>query len=221
MPTPKISIPVAQSYEQLVQAVNPRSANAPESVPWWFYDTQLYTSAATVQQTFFAATQAARDLSNLPTGGSLPDPNFMAIDYISVDFMQNAAGTPYTTTAAIGAAVTNPNALNDVGSLLLSGRARLTLTISDKQYGPWPLSVTGGTGAAQGFIAIAGLTGAGNAQRSDFGYNALGGAYIGGKIIIPPKVGFSAVIDWPAALTLTGNYQVRLVLGGVYYRRIL
>lgn len=219
---PKISIPVAQSYEALVAAVNPRSANAPESIPWWFYDTQLYTSAATVQQTFFAATQAARDLSNLPTGGSLPDPNFFGIHYLCADFMQNAAGTPYTTTNGIAAAVGNTGALDDVGRLLLSGRARLTLTISDKQYGPWPLSVTGGTGAALGFMAIAGLTGAGNAQRSDFGYNALhGGAFIGGKIIIPPKVGFQAVIDWPAAVTLTGNYQVRLTMYGVYYRRIL
>lgn len=221
MATPKISIPVAQNYEALVRAVNPVSANAPESVPWWFYDTQLYTSAATVQQTFFAATQAARDLSNLPTGGALPDPNFFAIHYLNADFMQNAAGTPYTTTAAIGAAVTNANALNDVGSLLLSGRGRITLTISDKAYGPWPLSVTGGTGAALGFIAIAGLTGAGNAQRSDFGYNAVGGAFIGGKIIIPPRVGFNVVCDWPAALTLTGNYQVRVTMYGAYYRRVL
>lgn len=219
---PKIAIPVAQSYEALVNAVNPKSANAPESIPWWFYDTQLYTSGTTVQQTFFAAAQAARDLSNWPQAGALTDPNFFAIHYVYADFMQNAAGTPYTTTAGIGAAVTNTNSLNDVGSLLLSGRARLTFVISDKNYGPWPLSVSAGTGAAIGGIAIAGLTGAGNAQRSDYGYSALhGGAYIGGKIIIPPKTGFQAVIDWPAALTLSGNYQVRVTLYGVYYRRVL
>lgn len=219
---PKIAIQVAQSYDALVKAVNPLTGNAPESVPWWFYDTQLYTSAATVSSVFFAAPQASRDLGNLPTGGALPDPNFFAIHYLNVDFMQNAAGTPYTTTAGIGAAVTNAGALNDVGSLLLSGRGRITLTISDKAYGPWPLSVTGGTGAALGFLAIAGLSGAGNAQRSDFGYNALtGGAYIGGKVIIPPKVGFQVQLDWPAALTLTGNYQVRVTMYGVYYRRVL
>lgn len=218
---PKIAIPVLD-YDGLVASANPQSARVPESIPWWFYDTQTYTSGATTQLTFFAATQAARDLSNLVSGGQIPDPNFFAIHYINADFMQNAAGTPYTTTAGIGAAVTNANALNDVGMLLLSGRGRFTLTISDKQYGPWPLSVTGGTGAAQGFIAIAGLTGAGNAQRSDFGYNALhGGAYIGGKIMIPPKVGFSVVVDWPAALTLTGDYRVRLTKYGVYYRRVL
>lgn len=221
MASPKIAIPVAQSYEALVAAVNPVTGAAPESVPWWMYDTQTYTSGATTQLTFFAATQAARDLSNLPTGGSLPDPNFFGVHYVCADFMQNAAGTPYTTTAAIGAAVTNPNALNDVGMLLLSGRGRFTIVISDKAYGPWPLSATGGTGAALGNVAIAGLTGAGNAQRSDFGYNAVGGAYLGGKVIIPPKVGFSLVVDWPAFLTLTGDYRIRFTLYGVYYRRVL
>lgn len=219
---PKIAIPIAGSYEQLVSASNPGTVNAPESIPYWFYDTQLYTSAATTTLTFFAASQAALDLGNLPIGGNFPDPNFFAVHYINVDCMQNAAGTPYTTTAAIGAALTNANALNDVGSLILSGRGRITLTLSDKRYGPWPLSVTGGTGAALGFSAVAGLTGAGNAQRSDFGYNALhGGAYLGGKVIVPPKVGFNVVLDWPAALTLTGNYQIRTTLYGVYYRRVL
>lgn len=218
---PKISIPVAQSYDALVAAVNPVSGQAPESIPWWFYDTQTYTSGTTVQATFFAATVADRSLSNLPTGGSLPDPNFFAIHYVNCDFFSNTANT-YTITAGIGAAVANANALNDVGVLLLQSRARFTIVLSDKAYGPWPLSVTGGTGAAVGFLSIAGLTGAGNAQRSDYGYNALhGGAYLGGKLIIPPKVGFSAVMDWPAAATLTGDYRIRLSLYGVYYRRIL
>lgn len=222
MPMPKIAIPVANSYQELVGAANPSTGAAPETLPWWFYDTQLYTSAATVQLTFFAAAPVTRDLGNMPIGGSLPNPNFFALHYVHFDFMQNAAGTPYTTTAGIGAAVANANALNDVGSLLLSGRSRFQLNLSDKAYGPWPMSVTGGTGAALGFIAIAGLTGAGNAQRSDFGYNALGaGAFLGGKVIIPPQTGFNVVADWPASLTLTGNYQIRCTLYGVYYRRVL
>jgi len=221
---PKIAIPVAQSYEALVAAVNPRTANAPESVPWWFYDTQLYTSGTTVSQVFFAATTAARDLGNLPTGGSFPDPNFFALHYIYTDFMLNSAGTPYLTVSAGAATPANTGALDDVGRLLLSGRGRLTLTISDKAYGPWPLSVTGGTGAALGFLSDSNASTAAASQgvSHQFGYNALhGGAYVGGKIIIPPKIGFQAQIDWPAALTLTGNYQVRVTFYGVYYRRIL
>src|SRR4029077_2221539 len=132
---PKIAIPVAQSYEALVAAVNPRNANAPESIPWWFYDTQLYTSATTTQSIFFAAPPATRDLGNIPTGGALPDPNFFAIHYIYADFMQNAAGTPSATVSAGATLPANTGALDDVGRLLLSGRARLTITISDKGYG--------------------------------------------------------------------------------------
>jgi hypothetical protein len=193
-------------------------------VPWWFYDTQLYTSGTTVQQVFFSTTATSRDLGNLPTGGALPDPNFFAIHYLYCDFMQNAAGTPWMTVSAGAATPANTGALDDVGRLLISGRARLTLTISDKQYGPWPLSVTGGTGAALGFLSDTNATtAAGNqAVSHQFGYNALhGGAYIGGNIIIPPKIGFQGQIDYPAALTLTGNYQVRFTMYGVYYRRIL
>lgn len=210
---PKINIPVL-NYEQLVAMANPRSAQIPEAVPWWFYDTQTYTDNSTTQLTFFAATTGNRDLSNLESGGQIPDPNFFAIHYFNADFMSNAAGTPYATTGAGGIA----GALDDVGRLLLSGRARFTLTISDKRYGPWPLSVTGGTGAAVG-----NGWGTFTAEESiQTGYNALhGGAYIGGKIMIPPKVGFSVVIDWPAAVDLTADYRVRLSMYGVYYRRIL
>lgn len=212
---PKISIPVLD-YDGLVQSANPRSAQVPESVPWWFYDTQTYTDNATTQLTFFAATTGDRSLSNLESGGQIPDPNFFAIHYFNADFMNNGAGTPYETSTV--AASQNVGAIDDIGRLLLSGRARFTLTISDKRYGPWPLSVTGGTGAAQGFGW--GTTTA--EETVQYGHNALtGGAYIGGKIMIPPKVGFSVVIDWPAAVDLTADYRVRLTMYGVYYRRIL
>lgn len=219
----KIAIPVAGSYEQLVGASNPGTANAPESVPWWFYDTQLYTSATTTAQSFFNAPGATLDLSNMPIAGSLPDPNFFACHYLNLDAMSNASGTPYLTVSAAAATVPATGAINDVGSLVLSGRGRITVTISDKRYGPWPLSVTGGTGAALGFMAILSGTTAGAASQSQqFGYNALhGGAYLGGKIIIPPKVGFAIGLDWPAALTLTANYQLRVTMYGVYYRRVL
>lgn len=213
---PKIAIPVL-GYDDLVASANPRSAQVPESIPWWFYDTQTYTSASTTQLTFFAATTASRDLSNLESGGQIPDPNFFAIHYLFADFMSNAAGTPYETSTT--AAAQNVGAIDDVGRLLLSGRGRMTLTISDKRYGPWPLSVTSGTGAAQGFGW--GTTTA--EETVQYGHNTLqnNGAYIGGKIMIPPKVGFSIVTDWPAALTLTSDYRIRLTMYGVYYRRIL
>jgi len=222
MPSPKIGIPVAGSYDALVQAANPGTVNGPETVPWWFYDTQLYTSATTTTATWFAASQTDLSLGNLPIGGTLPDPNFFGVHYMHIDFMQNAAGTPYLTTSAAAATIPNTGAIDDVGRLLLSGRGRIRALISDKQYGPWPMSVTGGTGAALGFIAVLSGTTLGTAsQGQSFGYSAIGGAYIGGKIILPPRIGFQFIMDWPAALTLTGNYYIRLTLYGVYYRRVL
>lgn len=219
----KINIPTATSYDQLVKATFPQTAGAPESIPWWFYDTQLYTSTATVQSIFFAGNPATRDLGNLPTGGSLPDPNFFAVHYICADFMSNAAGTPYCTSSAGATLPANTGALNDVGQLLLSGRGRFVMTLSDKLYGPWPLSVTGGTGAALGQMMDTNSTTLAAAQgvSHQFGYNALtGGAFIGGRIIIGPRAGWNVTVDWPAALTLTANYQMRLTFGGAYYRKV-
>jgi hypothetical protein len=223
MPMPKIAIPVANTYQELVGAANPSTGAAPETLPWWFYDTQLYTSTTTTQLTFFAAAPATPDLGNMPIGGALPNPNFFAVHYVFFDFLQNASGTPYVTTSAAAATVANAGAINDVGSLLLSGRGRFQITLSDKNYGPWPISVTGGTGAAMGFLAILSGTTLGTAsQAKEYGYSALGaGAFLGGKVIIPPQTGFNIIATWPAALTLTGNYQVRAVLYGVYYRRVL
>jgi hypothetical protein len=223
MPMPKIAIPVANSYQELVGASNPSTGAAPETLPWWFYDTQLYTSGTTTQLTFFAAAPATPDLGNMPIGGALPNPNFFAIHYVHFDFLQNASGTPYVTVSAAAATIPATGALDDVGRLLLSGRGRFQITLSDKNYGPWPLSVSGGTGAAMGFTAVLSATTVGSAsQRTDYGYNAVGaGAFIGGKVIIPPQTGFNIVATWPAALTLTGNYQIRATLYGVYYRRVL
>ena len=219
----KIAIPVAGSYDQLVAASNPGTVNGPETTPWWFYDTQLYTQGTTTTLTFFSSPGATLDLSNMPIGGTLPDPNFFGMHYINVDFMQNASGTPYLTASSAAATIPATGAIDDVGRLLLSGRGRITVIISDKRYGPWPLSVTGGTGAAQGFMAVLSGTTLGTAsQMASYGYSALtGGAYLGGKIIIPPRVGFSCTLDWPAALTLTGNYEIRVTFYGVYYRRVL
>jgi hypothetical protein len=63
----------------------------PETVPWWLYDTQTVTDNVTTTATFFAATQANRSLSNLLTGGSLPEPQYLTIFGIYADFINATA----------------------------------------------------------------------------------------------------------------------------------
>lgn len=201
-------------YGALSRASQPRSALVPEAITHWLYDTATYTDNSTTELSFFTSTQTDKSLSNLEVAGTLPDPNFFAIQGAYVDFINNAAGTPYVSTAA-GSNVGN---INDIGLLLLNGRARFILTISDKRYGPWPLSLLHGTGAVDGV-----MSGTFTAEESlQAGFPAPIGVpmYIGGSIVIPPKVGFSAQILYPSAVDLVNDFRVRLVLEGVLYRRV-
>lgn len=202
-------------YNALARAANPPSGGVPECVADWLYDTQTYTDNTSTELTFFGAAQSDRSLSNMGSGGQLEDPQFFIVQCIYVDCMNNAAGTPYLTSTT--AAAQNVGAVDDVGKLILSGRGRLTLTVSDKRYGPWPLSAFRGTGAALGFGW--GTTTA--EETVQYAHNALGdGGFIGGTIIIPPKVGFNIVLTWPAAVDLTADYRIRVTMQGPRYRRV-
>lgn len=203
-------IPVrAKTYQQLIALANPASANQPEAVAWWLYDTQTYTDNVTTELTFFAAPQADRSLSNLETAGALPDPQFFEVHYVALDIVPV---TGFVTSAAGGPT----GMIDDIGRLL--ARARWQLTISDKRYGPFPAHALHALGGPTGF-GWGTLTAP---QSLQYALNSVpdGGACFDGAVVIPPKVGFTAVMSWPAAVDLTGDYRLRLTLVGVLHRRV-
>ena len=75
---PKIRV-VPRTKQQLVAMAVPESANQPEALPWYIYDTQVYVSGATVRLQFFQNVNVNKALSNVEGGGQLPDPQFFEI----------------------------------------------------------------------------------------------------------------------------------------------
>jgi hypothetical protein len=203
----------AQTFEALTIAANPQSADIPQTIPYYFYDTQTFVDNTTTALTFFAVAQADRSLSNWPVGGVLPQPQFFGIEGIMLDLYSTTA-TQFVTTAAGGVV----GAIDDLGLMLLTGRPRITLTLSSKDYGPFPLSLCHGTGGPTGFG-----WGTFTAEESlQYANNGVfdGGLYIGQAINIPPQVDFNVRIDWPAAVNISGDYRLRVTMSGVLSRRI-
>jgi len=209
--TPPLMPIHAATYQQLVAAANPQTANQPETIPYWYYDTQTFTSAATISLSFFTVTNNDRSLSNWQQGGALADPNFFAIHHIMADIVSTTATQYVTSSAAVAGEI------NDHGLLLLTNRPRITLTLSDKDYGPWPFSLCHGTGGPTGILSSTVA-----AVSQQYANNGVfdGGLQIQGALLIPPKVSFAVRVDWPAAVTLSGDKRIRITMGGVLSRRV-
>lgn len=200
---------VPKTFQQLREIANPSQPGQSEATPWVLFDSQTYTSAATTVLNFFQTQQNDRTLSNLLQGGALTDPQWFEIYNLAFDVLNDA--TTGASETGIG---------DDIQKLMLVGRPIFTLAISDKNYGPFPLSylhTSGGfVGNLTGTTAAGGSTQIGNNSIPDGGWNWRG------SIIIPPKVGFSVQVQWAAAQTLAGgNPVLRFSMAGCLHRRIV
>jgi len=192
---------------QLEAIAYPQSAGQPEAIPWVFYDTRSYVSAATQQLTFFQTTQAG-DLSNMQAAGQLPDPQWFQAYYFTLDVLNRPSQT-----------ADNTGSLDDLVQLLLAGRGRWLLTLQDKQYGPFPLSTLGSSSELRAAISS---DGAAAANAFQYGSADPDGTFCwDGSLVIPPKVGFNIQLVWPAALTLEeGDTNLRFNMHGTLYRSV-
>lgn len=193
---------------QLRQMSTPPSGASPEAIWHQFYDTQDYVSATTTTLTFFATPNVDLTLSNMETGGQLSDPQWLSIYDITLDFLSQ------NTTQAAGLL----GELNDLSLLLKVGRPTWTLTISDKNYGPYSLTVLHGTGGPSGTIdagtLAAGIQYANNMPTPGWNYK--------GSLIIPPKTSFRIVVNFGAAQTTTLTpLPMRISLFGILSRRVV
>lgn len=202
-------IPVfGKSYEQVAAAAYPQVAGQPEAVPWIFYDSETYVDASTTTLTFFQTTKNDRSLSNMEVAGSIPNPQAFQLYYTGLDVLRAP------TTAAGGVA----GAIDDIHRLVLTGRPRFTLILSDKNYGPFPLSFLHASGGAIGFG-----WGTFTAEESiQYANNGVfdGGFCWDGSIIIPPSTGFRWVVEWPSAVDITADVVLRLWIGGALFRAV-
>lgn len=207
------------SAEMLSRLANPDSRTA-ETYPDIKYDTQTFPAAGGVARlTFFQTANVDPTLSNMEQAGSFPSPQHFQIYGIAKSYLR--AGPSNVVLAASGTNQTGM--LNDMDLIERTQRATVTLVISNKNYGPWPLEAFHPLGGGVGFLAITGETGAGNSRAQQYGQGGPvdGGWYLNGELVIPPTVGFSLVVNLAAAQAIQVDTLCRLSLVGRLYRRAL
>ncbi len=202
----------AATRRQLRDRSTPPSGNAPEAIWWQYYDTQTYVDATTLNLNFFQVTNVDPTITNMKAAGQLPDPHWLSIYDVTCDFL--------ILNTSVAGAVGVTGAYNDLALLLLVGRATWTLNISDKNYGPFSLTLLHGTGGPVGFIAANGTAAA--TEQHQIASNVLNpGWNYKGSLIIPPKTNFGITVNWAATQDLTANVVMRLSLHGILSRRTL
>lgn len=175
-----------------------------------YYDTQTYPAAGIGELTYFQDVSNDRSLSNMEAQGQFPDPKFFRLFGIMCDILL-------------------PNAVDawdDMVNLISIGRPMLSLTISDKLYGPIPLQMCHTSGGIQGFGTHAAATTVAATTIdvvTQYANNGIqdGGFSHDGAILIPPKIGFNINVRWGNAQAVANDTLIRVLLDGVIYRRIL
>jgi hypothetical protein len=193
--------------ETILDKLKP-NATQPEAIPDVMYDTQTYVAAGSAALNFFTALPAVADstITNMQLAGALPNPVYFEVQKIFFDVLSA------TTTAA-----TQVGAMSDIDQILKVGRGIATFFLSDKQYGPYPLTFFGGSGGPAGIIASAIAT-PGSIQSANVRDN--GGFPMNGALIIPPQVSIRWTLNWVAATAITADTKVRLTMLGIKYRRV-
>jgi hypothetical protein len=202
-----------QSNAAVTAGATPASGNTAEAIWHQLYDTQLYTSGATLTTQHFLSPGVDPTLSNMTQAGTLPSPQTMQIYDITLDILS-------LTPVSISAAGTVVGVLNDFAFLIFGSlqRPTWTLTISQKAYGPYSLTVLHGTGGPTGWFA--GTFAATTSMQYARNEPSPGWNYYG-RVSILQQMQFSLTLNWAAFATLTGNVNLRVSMFGVLNRRVL
>lgn len=207
---------VARTSKELSDLATPRSApgGQSEAVAHVFFDTLTYVSATTTSLTFFNAVRTP-DQSNMESAGQFPEGQWFEPYYLGLDVLEDVGN---------GTTGTVPP-WDDVQQLVMSGRGTVTFTYNNKQYlRGIPTSFLHTSGGVTGFgISELGDTIASGALNDAYANNSIpdGGFCLDGTPIFKPKTGFNFTLSWPAALTLSGNQNLRLWMAGVWHRAVL
>jgi hypothetical protein len=203
----QINNPIPQEWTDYVT----QSPVALEVIPDQLYSTLTYTDNTTLQLDFFAAVAANQGLSNMTQPGMLPNPQSFLIQAIRI-FFRTTVNT--VDMAASAASLVGP--VNDM--VLLVNTGRLVLTIGQKTYGPWRLWMLPAGSAVVPQLTAAGAEAA--AQVSQYGQimGVLWGMFP--HLMIAPLQNFVASMLWPAAVDLSGDMVIEVLLDGQRARAV-
>lgn len=178
--------------------------NAGEWIDWILYDTQVYVDNTTlVLANYFGAVRASIVDGNMETAGQMPGQKMFLLRGIGVDIL------PPLNTSATTAPLIDTIALVHQGALRLS--------IGSKSYAEWPLFLLsqGGGVFGQPYTAGATVTYGSNGipdPRACYG--------LARPLLLTSSLNFSCQIEWAAAVNITANVRVRVLLKGELGRPI-
>ena len=188
----------------------PPSGASQEAIWDQRFDTQLYPTTGVRTLSFFGAVNNDKTLSNMEAAAQFPAPQSFQIFDIALDLFPAAAGISSTATSA--------GNVDDMQKILFQARPVWTLSISNKQYGPYSATVLHGTGGPQGFIASTVATVAIEHARNEVNP----GWTYQGSIIIPEQTSFAFTIQFQNTLVpVVVDHYLRVSLFGIQQRRVL
>jgi hypothetical protein len=200
-------------YEQY----NSQYAGRKEAIGWKWWDTQTYVSGTTLSLVQWFNTRGTPDLSNMEIPFQLAAPKAFLVRAIRFFVKQRVR-------SVAKAAVTNPQtgAMDNIAQLINTGV--FTLTIGSKVYNQEPLWCLTAGGGAYGVLALEGAT-ADPGAGADYAQNGIPDPRavnsLAKPIFIAPQINFSAVVSWPAAITLAGtNTDITFLLDGDLIRPV-
>lgn len=200
------------AYEQY----NTQYGGQIEAIGWKWWDTQSFTSAATVQLTNFFNVRATADLSNMEVAFQLAAPKAFLVRAIRVFYKRR----PQMADAGAAAPTNMASLADDVAQLVNTGV--MELTIGNKIYAQEPLwaltagggpSITMSQAGAEAANIIA--TYAQNGIADPRAVNTMSK-----PLFIAPQINFNARLFWPAALTITATTDICLCLDGDLLRPV-
>jgi hypothetical protein len=212
-----VTIPWQPAFttDQLQAMADPISANQPEVIPWQLYDSQQLVSATSTALVYYQTINGDKTLSNMEGPGQLPDPQYLIVQYVACDILAAPAATVLAS---------EPNAVwADMEAILKTARTTFNMNMSNKNYGPFKLTMcasTGGTtGAGYGYgTAVNGTS----AAIGNVGVPGSGGYPFCGALVLPPKIGFNLTLNFAAGgATLSATRYIVMSLVGQLYRRVL
>ena len=204
-------------YPQQYQDYNTQYKGQIESIGWKWWDTQTYISGTTTSLPQWFNVRATPDLGNMEVAFQLAAPKAFLIR--AIRFFVKQRPQAVTPQVANGSAV---GALDNIAQLINTGV--FSLTIGNKIYNMEPLWCLTAGGGAFGNLAIA--TSAGGASgQVDMAQNGISDPRavntLSKPLFIGPQINFTAVVNWPAAITLAGgNTTISFVLDGDLLRPV-
>lgn len=175
-----------------------------EWVDWILYDTQVYVDNTTlVLANYFGTVRASIVDGNMETAGQMPGQKVFFLRGIGVEVL------PPLNTSATTAPLIDTIALIHTGALRLN--------IGSKSYAEWPLFMLsqGGGVYGQPYTAGASVTYGSNGVPDPRACYALAR-----PLLLTSSLNFSAQIEWAAAVNITANVRVRVLLKGELGRPI-